>query len=425
MKPKIQRAGKKMKLFNIAITGVSFLTLLAPPVFADSEQLQAQQGWVNCGDDASKQCLTNTTDLITIRHGLDGRFTYTAVEGLESPPCNNFVGDPDPGNNKTCWFTKTNPLDVPDKTTFSFIAKGDTGNTFDVSPEGLYWVRYGTQGRWIYAIVRGGGVETVPCNEQYFGTDPYVNQHKTCELGAAFTRNKNNDTFAQCASDVNKGPCQTSTIRPMIASYGVDGSYLQRVILNTNGEYPCGNTQFGHDPKVNTHKFCYAMDFLPKAGTTIASWKLLQSCNSNKQDCGTATISTEISSTYDEKISTEKSWSLTVSESLEEKIILDDGTIDLKAGISTTIKDAITDTFGHSKTESRTIQQACGSPADPTSSIYVYQFETTTPAICLQDSSCSLQTQTQSIYCEEVKTGHEAKTPKCLPGSANCGKLDN
>jgi hypothetical protein len=130
---------------------------------------------------------------------------------------------------------------------------------------GTQTVRYGLDPRWVEKQVTGTGW----CGNWFFGTDPYPNKVKRCELKVVTSTpdpepdpepepEPEPQTWTKIADEkTNFTLTATSQVR-----YGVDGRWLERTLAP--GTYWCGNTFFGTDPASGTVKRCEV-----KSGTIV------------------------------------------------------------------------------------------------------------------------------------------------------------
>ncbi|WP_395701469.1 hypothetical protein [Aquabacterium sp.] len=125
------------------------------------------------------------------------------------------------------------------------------GETCRVSGEAL--VRYGTEGRYAFRVVRG----QVPCGNETFG-DPAPDQRKQCQVSQGWRQDsryrgwreigRNTGGWVLCANEGDE--CRvpgSGRVR-----YGIDGRYAMR---DVNGSVRCSNAVFG-DPAPDIAKQC-------------------------------------------------------------------------------------------------------------------------------------------------------------------------
>ena len=352
----------------------------------------------------------NTTDLVAIQFGLAEDNTYLVTEGIDPIPCHNFWGDPSVGNTKNCSFTTRNVFGVPDSG-FSTVAQ--EGNTFTVpqtnDDNNLFWLRYGVAvgDRWHYTLVEGGDAQEIPCNNVYFGFDPDVGAHKECQLGGTYT--VGDGGINQCASE--GASCNNIGTAAVLAKYGQGTGYNFRFISTGSGDMSCDNAEFGPDPSPGNHKFCYVQSLKPQNAATNSEWVQVQSCGG--APCNQIEVTIQVGSTVTNSTSSQESWSVTVTDSMEEGFSFE--------GESDKFSLSIAEGFANSDTMTQALETSklvgydvtCGPVKNPVE-LVMYQFETTTNAHCVEDATCSLLAQTHSYFCASSDSG-PPPPPQCLP----------
>jgi len=124
-------------------------------------------------------------------------------------------------------------------TTWSWVASEN--QTFTVS--GTQTARYGIEGQWVTKTVSG----TVPCTNDYFGSDPAYGSSKSCYVSSDPTPAT---TWTFVASEN-----QTFTVSgTQTARYGIEGLWVTKTV---SGTVPCTNDYFGSDPAYGFGKSCY------------------------------------------------------------------------------------------------------------------------------------------------------------------------
>jgi hypothetical protein len=129
------------------------------------------------------------------------------------------------------------------------------GRSCRVDGEAL--VRYGTEGRYAFRLVRG----RVRCDNEQFGGDPAPNQVKQCEVSANWRSDeryrgwrdpgrRGDGEWRLCANEneLCRPPAGATRVR-----YGADGRYEVRPV--SRGAVMCSNRVFG-DPAPDVFKQC-------------------------------------------------------------------------------------------------------------------------------------------------------------------------
>jgi hypothetical protein len=131
----------------------------------------------------------------------------------------------------------------------------EEGQACRVGGEAL--VRYGTEGRYAFRLVRG----RVRCDNEQFGGDPAPNQVKRCEVSVNWRSDeryrgwrdpgrRGDGEWRSCANEneLCRPPAGATRVR-----YGADGRYEVRPV--SRGAVMCSNRVFG-DPAPNIFKQC-------------------------------------------------------------------------------------------------------------------------------------------------------------------------
>ena len=233
----------------ITITGL-FITLIAAP----SQAVSATNEWTRCG---TSDCLIDTTVPVRLRYGKAERWIY-AIAGVakagESIPCNGGLGDLSPNEVKFCEYQELTGDDLYLATNTTRCG-GDGGSCYvGTTKDQPYWIKYGTDDKWIMLPVAAKPDGYVDCSLDTFGYDPQENAVKHCSAAGPYADIR---SWTQCATDGL--PCKTTQLnRVQLVRYGygdAGSDHVYREVLAVS--VACWTDTFGADPMENATKRCY------------------------------------------------------------------------------------------------------------------------------------------------------------------------
>ncbi len=360
--------------------------------------------WVQCVDEGS-DCKPGTADLITTRYGADGTYFFYITENVEKVPCKNSVnGDPSQGTDKSCQYTTDNVLDAPDSSA-SWTKAADEGDKFTHSQIGYYWIRYGTDGHYVYSMIEGDSSQTVECSNNYFGIDP-IHEDKACYVGPEYT--KGTTGFAECAKEGQT--CQPNASTTILLRYGTDDGWDTRFYRSADGSYPCSNTFFGYDP-IHEDKACYFQEIKPTSVATEGVWQQVGSCSGDS--CASLTKSITFGTSKTSQWSTTTQWGITVTESMQAGFSIRGVGASVTASVAASFSESIGFQDALTTSQSETLTATCDLSQSSTG--LMYQFRTDTASTCVEDGTCTGNTLTSDYACiADPPPGYAG--PQCVPG---------
>jgi hypothetical protein len=330
------------------------------------------------------------------------------------------MGDPYYGHAKTCSYTTTNVLQVPDDSLFNIQSPQNTPqNVIDGNVNNLIWARYGVGEKWTYTLVNTN-TELV-CDLQFYGMDPAPGQDKFCQYAPAIafaTQTAPRECAAQngVCSDVGYGAILASFVGVApVKTQNINSGQANRIVSTSTGNFTCNAPFFGPDPAIGTLKTCYYQVIGAAAAVTTGEWYEVDSCDGS--GCALSQNLT-ISTTKTDSTTSTSSWSETVTISMSAGFDIE-GEQEKVTGSSATQfagSSAFTSALAATKSISTSVTcQNTNSPETPQTSLTMYQFGTKTDATCVMDPSCSGTTQTSSHACvSNAPPGYTG--PACAPG---------
>ncbi len=388
---------------------------LTVPVLAEATVHTESSQWVNCADEGH-HCEPDTSGLVTMRYGQGDDYTYIVTKGVSKIPCDNSWGDPSKGHDKSCAYTTSNLLAVPDDSTFAAGVSED--HNLELTGSGkLHWVRYGAEGKWIYTLIASGEEQVLPCTNDYFGFDPDKGTTKSCQWGDYFTLADDTPGEASLTNCATEGQtCDLLASVPVLMRYGTGTGYDWRFVHASDNQIKCDNTYFGIDPKKGDNKACAYQAMEPSTVSTIGSWQVVVTCvGAGCVISDSMSFGTEKTSTW----STSAEWSLTVTESVEEGLEIEGVGVKANESVSTgfALSAGYQSALSSSMTETKTVTCDVGGNQN---SRALYQFLTATEASCLENGNCTGQTFTSDYLCVNDPPANYPG-PACIPGTCAPG----
>ncbi|GAA6179830.1 hypothetical protein NBRC116594_12680 [Shimia sp. NS0008-38b] len=405
-----------MKHLFLARMGCGFALLLTQTIAANAQdtvsfsalspQMNASSSpiWVQCVNEGS-DCKPGTSSLVTTRYGTEGTYYFYVTENVEKIPCKNSVnGDPKQGSDKSCQYTVENVLGAPDSTA-SWNKAATEGESFTYAPTGDHWVRYGTKGHYVYAIIQGGNIQSMPCSNSYFGIDP-IKENKSCDVGPEYTQGS--EGFTECAKEGQS--CQPNAATTLLIRYGTKDGWDTRFYRSGDGSFPCSNTFFGYDP-IHKDKSCLFEEITPTSVITEGEWKQVGSCSGNACDNLSKSITYGTSKTS--QWSTTSEWGVTVTESMEAGFGIKGVGVKVTASVAASFSQSLGFQEALTTSQSETLSATCDLSGSTTG--LMYQFLTGTVSSCVESGHCTGDTLTADYACI-ANPPNNYPGPQCVPG---------
>ncbi len=381
----------------------------------------APSQWYDCAEQGG-DCRPQFDDVVTMRYGSNGNYTYILTKGVDAIPCDDYFGNPSSKKkDNTCGYNTANPLNVPAESEFDAEHSWTPGTDVSFSGTGMVWIRYGGDGGWIYSMAEGDNyAQNTPCDEEYYGFNPMPNGGSPiCEY-AVYTDDEINldddpehpNPRVDCAS---KGEtCEIDVQGAVLAGYGDNERFDWRFLHYADDQFECDTDTFGVSPGSSTdkHKQCYYQKLSTPANATLSngSWVLLDSCTG--QDCSVSHeigYGTSRTSTW----GTTAEWSVTVTQSVELGLEVTNLGVKADGSVSGTFANSISYQNALDVDYSVSDTVTCNDGSAQSRGLWQFVTSTTTP--CLDDSACAGTTNTYYYQCvSDAPTGYPG--PACLPG---------
>lgn len=400
--------------------------------------------WTECGGAAGQyeNCIVPTNTIVTVRFGINGNYVFYTTQGVESVPCNGFLGDPAPYIDKKCAYTTADILGL------SKVAWGGITSEGSIKQVtwGPTWVRFGTEGHYYFTLI-GGGDQTKPeildCSLGAISNnfDPYPGRTKSCQWALPDSVRPFPDAFKDLNAQTKKGmgcategaKCNGMAGSPVLVRYGAINKqgwnfpgamskYTYRMMRLESGIFPCNNSWMGFntDPWAGQSKMCQfsLMDAPGAAAETFGSWIKIIGCDG--PGCPISqniTVGTTKTNTW----ATTEQWSHTVTVSAEKSIKMPTGDAKVSASVANSFAHSktFTDALAMSKTETTSV--SCNPVGESVKSRALYQFKTDTSAPCIISGTCTGETKTAEYFCASNPDASYSG-PRCLPGFCDLDK---
>lgn len=396
----------RMKILLKFIVVIQFaVAALAAPLF-----VQASDGWVACGNQG-EDCDIATKNRVLVRYGStpNNNYLFFGVEGQSAVPCSNFAGNPSDDDAKQCWYKEDTTV-IPNDQWNKCADQGGGCNTGTNTP---IWVKYGVGDKWLFTVQN----RTFTCDNNHFGWNPDDGPAKACFVGYPAIFPSEGPDWTSCATQGNT--CDLVSMgfanSSMIIRYGVDDSWNYKVAIQGDS-FECNNENFGN-PDDGAKKSCGVTPYQGSALKSEGVWEVLLDCNG---DGCASHVSLSSGTKWSTSVSNQQTWSVGVTESIEEGIGIPPETTKSSLSSSqeyansTEYQTALTTSFDYTATID------CG---EVNSDEYktIYQFITESTASCLTgDGGCNSKTHTTQYICYTGDVPLDG-TPQCLPNACKPG----
>lgn len=414
---------------NSLFKGLAVVTaMLGSFSFAPQVTAATAANWVNCASEYQDCYFHNSSNQITsMRYGTAGNYRYMWQRNRYNNklPCNNHAGDPDPGNEKGCQFSKYNFYDIPNNDTdWNYLCNE---GQWCIAPGGseVRWMRYGAGGRYFYQPVSPNQLFHCHHNHMFGDQDPNYGAGKQCwiaktGLDSTIGLGDQND-FVYCANE--NQTCTLPSKRPTIVRYGAydgsNGRYRYITAVVSNGAVACKNSSFSEDPLSGANKYCEYLPIEYKTESDYSAWGQWVAVADN-ESTGSKTIDLQIWTgvVKTDTDSSSQDWTHSITVGMEAEG-LSIGPAKVKAKIDVTNSYTHSSSFTQALAISEQYRTGVNCSTD-SGFLKMWRFETDISFTnCLSEGICDFKVRPLSTVCTSADV-----IPQCAPGdcveNTNC-----